>query len=59
MEPAARGGNEQEMSKGLNLTNPKKGSAADCGALQDGKHAGIFMGAGQVKDPVPLPWQYE
>lgn len=34
MEPVARWGNEQEMFERLNLTNPKKGSAADCGALQ-------------------------
>lgn len=47
------------MFRWLNLTNPKKGSTADGGALEDVRHAGIFMGADQANKPVPLPWQYE
>lgn len=59
MELATRWGHEQEMFRWLNLANLKKGSAANCGALQDVRHAGIFMGPDQVKKPTPLPWQYE
>lgn len=42
------------MFKQLNLTVSKKRSPADCGALQDVGHAGVFMGTGQVKEPDPI-----
>lgn len=49
MELVVGRGDEQE-----NLTVSKKESPADCGALQDVGHAGVFMGTGQVKDPHPI-----
>lgn len=58
MELVVEWRDEQEMFKRINLTVSKKGSPADCGTLQDVGRAGVFMGAGQVKERVPI-WPRE